>query len=186
MTSDEATLAAIDALESSGVGYMLVGSLSSNLYGIPRSTQDADFVVQLSGVSIVDIARRMGARFRLDPQMSFETVTGTHRYVIHASDVEFKIELFLLSDDPHDRSRFARRRPATVLQRTTYVPTAEDVIIMKLRWSLGGRRSKDIDDLRSVLAVQGEKLDWDYIHSWCDQHVTRELLDQLRAEVKGI
>ena len=46
MTGDEAVLAVIEALEGLGVGYMLVGSLSSNFYGIPRATQDADFVIQ--------------------------------------------------------------------------------------------------------------------------------------------
>jgi len=43
MTSDTATLAVIDALESLGIAYMLVGSFSSNYYGISRSTKDADF-----------------------------------------------------------------------------------------------------------------------------------------------
>ena len=35
MTSDEAVLAVLDALEAGGVDYMVVGSLSSNLYGLP-------------------------------------------------------------------------------------------------------------------------------------------------------
>ena len=45
MTGNEATLAVIDALEACSIPYMLVGSYSSNVYGVERSTQDADFVV---------------------------------------------------------------------------------------------------------------------------------------------
>ena len=42
-----------------------------------------------------------------------------------------------------------------------WLPTAEDVIITKLRWSLLGRRSKDRDDARDVIAVQGDRIDWE-------------------------
>jgi hypothetical protein len=41
VTSGDALLAVIDALESVGIPYMLVGSYSSNVYGVERSTQDA-------------------------------------------------------------------------------------------------------------------------------------------------
>ncbi len=39
MNSDEATVAVIDALEALDISYLLVGSLASNLYGIPRSSE---------------------------------------------------------------------------------------------------------------------------------------------------
>ncbi len=32
-------------------------------------------------------------------------------------------------------------------------------------------------------SVQGERLDWDYIHHWCQSHGTRELLDQVRRSI---
>jgi len=43
VNSDEATVAVIDALQALDIPYILVGSLASSLYGIPRSTKDADF-----------------------------------------------------------------------------------------------------------------------------------------------
>ena len=60
--------------------------------------------------------------------------------------------------------------------------TAEDVVVTKLRWSRQGRRQKDVDDVRNVLAVQSGKLDLDYIRQWADQHGTRPLLEQLLSE----
>jgi hypothetical protein len=118
--------------------------------------------------------------------MSFETVTATGRYVIELRDHPLKIELFLLSDDPHDQERFARRRQRPLLGHPVFVPSAEDVIITKLRWSQQGRRHKDVDDVRNVLAVQGEYLDWPYIHRWCDQHGTRALLDEICRSLPAI
>ena len=47
MNSDEATAAVIDALDALQIPYMMVGSFSTNFYGIVRATHDADIVVQL-------------------------------------------------------------------------------------------------------------------------------------------
>jgi len=183
MTSDEAVIAVIDALGSLAVPYLLTGSLASNFYGIPRATQDADFVVHLEKLKISAILQQLGPRFRLDPQMGFETVTATARYSIRALTAPLEIELYLLSDDEHDRERFRRRRRIALLGRSVWVPTAEDVIVTKLRWSLQGRRPKDRDDVRNVLAVQADRIDWDYVYPWCDRHGTRELLDHVRGSI---
>jgi hypothetical protein len=179
----EATVAAIEALEELRIPYMLVGSLSSNAYGIARSTKDADIVVELGAASITDLVRKLGPEFRLDPQISFETVTGTTRHVVQLTDTPFTIEFFRLSNDAHDQERFRRRRRVPLPDGETVIPTAEDVIIMKLRWVVHGRRTKDIDDIRDVIAVQGDALDWQYIHRWCDQHGTREKLDEIRRSI---
>jgi hypothetical protein len=186
MTSEEATAAVIDALNALAVPYMLVGSFSSNYYGIPRSTQDADFVLQLGTTPISDLAQRLAPAFRLDPQMSFETITGTLKYVLQATDGLFLVELFLLSEDAYDRERFTRRRRVRILERDGWIPTAEDVVITKLRWALQAQRPKDRQDVRNVLAVQGERLDWNYIHRWCGQHGTRTLLDEVRSSIPGV
>ncbi len=183
MTEKEATLAAIDALEALGIPYMLVGSLSSSAYGIPRSTQDADFVIQWVSEPVTRIASHLGAAFRLDPQMSFETATLTSRHILEVVGIPFKIELFRLSDDPHDQEHFRRRLRMKMGDREVSMPTAEDVIITKMRWALNARRSKDRDDMRDVIAVQGENIDWPYVYIWCDQHGTRALLDEIRASI---
>src|SRR5262249_7673752 len=131
MMSEEVAGLVMDALNALSIPYMLVGSLASNYYGVPRGTQDADFVVQFGAVPVAAVADRLGPQFRREPQMSFELVTGTTRHLLAHRDSAFKVELFLLSEDPHDQERFARRQPARVLGRDTFVPTAEDVIITK-------------------------------------------------------
>jgi hypothetical protein len=183
MNSEDAAIAVIDALESLAVPYMLVGSFSSNFYGIPRATHDADFVVQLREGQVRALAQSLGPAFRLDPQMSFESVTGTTRYTIRLADTPFEVELFSLSDDDYDRQRFLRRRRVWLRNRETFLPSAEDVIITKLRWSRGGRRGKDVDDARNVIAVQGARIDWDYVGSWCGRHGTRDLLESVRSSI---
>ena len=183
MTSDEAALAVINALESLGLPYMLVGSFSSNYYGIGRSTKDADFVAEIGSQSIVQLANQLGPQFRLDPQPSFEMVTMTLRYILEVVGVPFKIEVFRLSDDPHDQERFRRRRRVKLLGREVSVPTAEDVIVTKVRWAVLARRPKDSEDARAVIAVQGDRIDWDYVNGWCDRLGCRAALDEIRLSI---
>jgi hypothetical protein len=175
----ELVLQFIDALDAAGVQYMLVGSYSSNYYGRPRSTKDADFVVQIDEKQLTSVTQRLGPEFRLDRQMTFETVTMTVRYIINHSLSAFKIELFLLSDDDHDRERFRRKQKATFEGRSVWLPTAEDVVITKLRWSRAGARAKDAADVAGILAVQRNSLDLDYIRRWLDRHGTRDVFEAL-------
>jgi hypothetical protein len=189
MSVEAATARVLDALNELEIAYMLVGAFSVNFHGIARSTQDADFVAQLVRGQLAAIMGRLGRGFRLDPQMSFESATGTTRHIVYylgSPESPIRIEFFQLSNDEYDRRRFARRMHVRVLDRPAFLLTAEDVIVTKLRWYEALHRSKDKDDARGVIAVQGDRLDWGYIHHWCECHGTRELLDAVRASVPRV
>ena len=179
MTIDDVALRVSAALGAAGVPFILVGGFSSNYHGIPRSTKDADFVVNLSAPLSEEFARTLGPEFEAEPQLSFETNTGTQRQEFRVAGTMFKVEIFRLSEDAHDQERFRRRQAVIVGDRQVFFPTAEDVIIWKLRWG----RAKDREDVRAVIGVQGEKLDWPYIQGWCERHGTRGLLEEIRRTV---
>lgn len=182
----EATRRVVETFSRLNIAHMVVGGLSSNAYGIPRATKDADIVLAVDAKALFAAAAELGPDFALDDQGSFEMVTGTMRYHLRVPKIAFEVELFMLSPDPHDQARFERRRMVNSKQIGTeiMVPTAEDVIVMKLRWFQIAKRGKDRDDVCNIIAVQGdEALDWDYIHHWCAQHGTRALLDEIRASI---
>ena len=151
MTGMEAAGQFVDTLEAAGIPYMVVGALSSSLYGIARSTYDVDFVVSASADQIQRALSQLGTDFLPESQLTFEMKTGTTRRVIKIRDSSFVIELFLLSHDPFDIERFQRkvRVNLAAMDRMAFVPTAEDVVIMKLQWG----RSKDLDDVRGVIGI---------------------------------
>jgi len=185
---NEAAGRVIEAFEKLGVDYLLAGSFSSNFYGIPRSTKDADFVAVL-GEDVGPLIGELSDDFEFDPQPSFEMVTGTLREKARAKEIPFEIEIFHLSEEAHDQSRFSRRVSVydELIGREVSLPAPEDVIITKLRWAEIAKRGKDRDDVRDVIAVQGDDaLDWDYIHRWTAEHGTRKLLDEIRASIPPI
>ena len=145
MTPDEAVVSVLAALDAAAIPYMLVGSMAANLHGIPRSTRDADFVVQTSSDSLQRFSTHLASGLVLERQGAFEAVTGTVRHLVTLHGSPFVCELFELSDDGHDRSRFARRVSARILARTAFVASAEDTIVTKLRWAASANRSKNTE-----------------------------------------
>lgn len=126
MTTEQLVKLAIEALNHYGADYMLIGSLATNFYGVPRSTQDADIVV---GGDLLPVARAIASSnddFRLDPQIGFETVTATRRVIVNSLSNDFLIELFQLSNDAHDVMRFQRRRHAAFAGNSVWVASPQD------------------------------------------------------------
>ncbi len=101
MTSENATARVVATLEERGVDYLLVGALSSNAWGIARSTKDVDIVVAFDSISVVEFSKQLGTDYRLDRQLQLETLTGSVRNVLTHLPTGFDIELFRLNDDPH-------------------------------------------------------------------------------------
>jgi hypothetical protein len=178
----EITTQVIAALSRCGVPHVMVGSFARNFHAFPRSTKDADIVLAVDAAGLNRFEAELGGDFLLEPQTTFETNTGTFRHALIHKATEFKTELFLLSKDEFDQERFRRRLAMNFNGHTTFVLTAEDVIITKLRWV----RPKDVEDIRDVIAVKSETLDWDYIHRWTAIHGTRTKLDEIRASIPKI
>ncbi len=184
MTTEALAILVIEACESEGVEHMITGAFATNLYGIPRSTKDVDVVLGLTGSNPLErVARRLTPTVTFEPQVEFDTLTWGKRLVgtvMEGSPI--KIELFELFDDPFVTLQFARRKKvlSKQLDRSTWVPAAEDLIVQKLRWG----RSKDLDDARDVLAVQGVgMLDMSYVSEWCATHGTTVRLEKVLAEI---
>ncbi|MBX3741874.1 MAG: hypothetical protein KF712_12830 [Akkermansiaceae bacterium] len=186
MKGNDALLALVRAFTAADFPYMVVGSYSSNFFGIPRSTKDADVVVHLPPERWVELPGILPDGIDLDDQMSFEMVTSTRREILRVAGSIFEIELFRLSDDPHDRSRFSRRRKEEIFPgECVYLPTPEDVIVQKLRWAASAKRPKDFSDTVAVMQVQGTGLDWNYIEEWCGKHGTLNLMQEAMSEARS-
>jgi hypothetical protein len=182
VNAHDAAFAMVEVLNQRGVSYVLVGALASMYYAMSRTTQDADFVVQLGTIQLSEIVRQLGSGFRLSHQTEFELFTAGTLFVVTHDKSPVRLDVFLLSSDPFAQKMFARRKLVQMLGHEVCIPTPEDIVIQKLRW----QRAKDLLDVRDVIAVQEGNLDWPYVERWCDAHGTRSALDKVRADVAGL
>ncbi|MCB1093356.1 MAG: hypothetical protein KDL87_17595 [Verrucomicrobiae bacterium] len=186
MKLEECAASVVAALEKACIPHMLVGGLSSNIYSIPRSTKDVDFVVKLeSSAFLREIECHLPDGFTFDPQITFENITGNVRHLLRIDGTPLVVELFELREgDAFQSERFRRRKSLHLpsLNRSVPIPTAEDVVVQKLRWA----RPKDLEDARGVMAVQGSALDYDYIRKWCLELGILDRLETVRRTVPKI
>lgn len=183
LKSEEIVQRVLVSLNENGHAFMLVGSYATNLYCVPRGTQDIDLVVEAKFITAAQQIAQAHPIIHLDPQLGFESVTATKRVLLTADGTDFKVEVFELSDDPHDQARFLRRLSVQLYEQPAWVATAEDTIITKLNWAMKTGRGKDRDDAQNVMAAQHESLDWPYIEHWCRQHGTLKKLIELRRQL---
>lgn len=184
MTVEEIAIQVIEACETEGVAHMVTGAFAFNYYGIPRSTKDVDLVVDVSPPGKIEtVIKRLSSSIEFNAQVQFDTLTWGRRHIGRPKgETSLQVELFELFDDPFVKTQFQRRvqLPLPQLRVHTWIPTAEDVIVQKLRWG----RAKDLEDVRDILAVQGiETLDLPYIRQWTDAHRTTERLDSIVANL---
>ena len=73
----------------------------------------------------------------------------------------------MLTGEPFDVSRFARRQIEHAVGSNLFVPSPEDTILVKLRWAnLSGGSEKQFQDALRVYEVQRASLDVSYLEQW--------------------
>lgn len=101
--------------------------------------------------------------------------------VIHLSSGG-KVDIFVSGPgDLFTAARIARRQPADVFGVSTWVATAEDVVLAKLRWRLQSRSEVRWRDCVEIAKVQA--LDRDYLWRWAETLAISQDLGELLAEV---
>jgi hypothetical protein len=98
MNGTDSLLGLVAAFDAAGIPYMIVGSYSSNFYGIPRMTKDADLVVHMDAQGWQSLPALLPDGIEMEEQMGFEMVTATQRELLRVKDSLFQIELVCSSD----------------------------------------------------------------------------------------
>jgi len=165
------------------IPYLVGGSLASSLHGIPRATQDVDMVAGLKSQDVTPLVKALEAAFYIDADMIHEAIRhGSCFNVIHL-DTMFKIDIFVLQDDPASHEEMTRRELYKLSEESEqglFLATAEDIILRKLYgFQLGGGSSeRQWNDVLGVLQVQKEKLDYSYLRRLAHQMGIANLLKQ--------
>ena len=173
----------VEALDEAGIPYMLTGSLASSLQGEPRTTHDIDLVVDIAPADVARVSQALsGPHIYLDERAVSEATRRRAMFNLIDSSSGDKADFWLLTDEPFDRERFARRVLVEALGLRLSVCTPEDTILMKLRWAAqAGGSEKQVKDAAGVFEFQGEVLDQAYLDSWAETLGVTALLADVRS-----
>ncbi|MBI5804667.1 hypothetical protein HZA73_01325 [candidate division TA06 bacterium] len=188
MSQQELLKKAAGALEAAGIPYMLTGSTVSSMQGEPRATHDIDMVVVVSQKQLSELAAVFAAPdYHYDIMAAQAAVSARSMFNVIETASGDKIDFWLLTEDPFDRERFARRRREEVFGFPVYVSSPEDTIMMKLRWAkLSGGSQKQFQDALRVYEVQGASLDESYIGKWAAVLEVGDMWRQIKEQAEPV
>jgi len=181
------TFMVIAALEECGINYLIGGSLGSSIHGIPRATLDADLVADINNAQVNRLVEKLKDEFMIDPDMIYDAIKRRSCFNIIHLKTMFKVDVFILKNNPYENTEFSRRKPELLPDHDTSVnvATPEDIVLNKLLWyQEGGEVSeRQWEDAKGIFKVQGDSLDYQYLEYWAESLGVKELLARLKQEL---
>ena len=182
----------LDALEETGVTYLVGGAVAVWGWGEARTTRGFDVVVDLPGEQMAKFSEALEARGMLVPvEVILDLYISPADLPINAihKPTGYKLEVFLLR--PEDALR------ASALQRRllvdfgpgigeAYVHSPEDLILYKLQYYGLSGQTKHIHDIGIIVATVGDdSLEQDYLLQWIDRLDLTEIWLEIRKQLIG-
>jgi hypothetical protein len=184
VTPEEAFKVVLEAarvLDQLGISYAVGGSLASSLWGIPRSTQDADLVADLRSEHVQAFVSGVEGAFYVSPERVHHAVGRRSSFNLIHLKTGLKVDIFIFKGDLQSLQEMSRRRifPLTSGDQLP-VASPEDIVLQKLHWyRLGsGISDQQWNDILGVLKVQRRSLDLPYLKEWADRIEVGDLLEK--------
>lgn len=168
LTPFELMQKAADCFERLGVPYRIVGSMASMAYSEPRFTNDIDFLVDLKPEHVPALdAEFPGPDFYLSTTAAADAIRQRRQFnVIH---IPSGLKLDIIQRKETEFSQLDITHGQRLTNQGYYdawFGSPENVILMKLRYFQEGGSGKHLRDIASVLLVQDQAIDRNYITGW--------------------
>jgi hypothetical protein len=168
-------------LNRTGVIYYLTGSMASNYWGIPRSTHDLDFVVQIPASAVRALVDEFSKDYYIDEAAVVAALLPPQQFNAIDTRSALKVDFWVARETPFDQEVLRRRLRTQLFGETAWVATAEDVILQKLTWNALVPSERQLTDAAGVASVQRGKLDERYLKEWAEHLGVLPRLGELLA-----
>ena len=163
MNEQELLVDCLNRLNRTGIAYYITGSMASNYWGIPRTTHDLDFVVQIPPSAIPKIIAEFSGDFYIDEAAVRAAYSPPHQFNAIDTRSSLKVDFWFPRAAPFDREMFNRRTRVVFSGITAWIATPEDVILHKLIWNKISPSDRQLGDAAGIMAVQRDRLDKAYL-----------------------
>lgn len=167
-------------LDRISMPYMVTGSVAALFYGLDRSTQDTDVVIDIRPADVARFVEEFDQGYFVDPQMVADSARTRIMFNVMPHQGG-KVDFIPLKDDLFERLMFERRLRTAYRSGTACIPTPQDLVLRKLWWAKDSRSVQQLKDVAVIMA--GENFDEhdDYFQRWLDTLGVRELLELARS-----
>ncbi|OGL73478.1 hypothetical protein A3F28_01645 [Candidatus Uhrbacteria bacterium RIFCSPHIGHO2_12_FULL_57_11] len=176
-----------ERLERLNIPYLVTGGIAVYVWGRPRFTADIDIVVELheSNLSALERAlRELGTAGYLDADAMRDALRIGGEFNFIDEQTGIKVDFWMLKNDEFDRQRLSRRVAKTILGKTVYFSSPEDLILSKLRWYKASGSSRQIEDVESIVTISGDRLDFKYVEVWAAKLGCTDIFSEVKNRPK--
>jgi len=172
----------VRTLERASIPYFITGSIASSYYGIPRFTHDIDVVLTVGTKEVDRIIKIFKDDGYISKEGILEALSGSGMFNFIHSKTGLKIDFWVDRGDSFTRSCFQRSRRAEMTEGFwSVMASPEDVLLHKVYWNRLMPSERQIRDAQGIIAVQGPKLNVQYIERWAREMGTEEEMKTLLA-----
>lgn len=160
--------------------YVLVGGITVIAYGVPRTTMDADFIIQMEPEDLRSFAEFLGEHgFFSDPEDIDDAIRTRSHFSAEDRDSLLRLDIRGVYSEMDQRT-LKNRRQMDLDGINIYLARPEDVIFGKLLYG----SDQDIKDAESIYVRQLPNLDIKYLADICETEGLNPKFDEMRERAK--
>ncbi|MEN6383989.1 MAG: hypothetical protein ABFD79_02195 [Phycisphaerales bacterium] len=178
-----------DIFDEFKIGYAIGGSVASSIFGTPRFTQDADITALISLTIVEKLYEKLNKIFYVSKDAMYAAVRSKSSFNIIHLDTVFKIDIFIPSSEFENQliCRGSKNKIDESIEKEFSLASPEDVILLKLKWYKAADCISDRQwsDVKGVLMVQKQRLDYDYLNTWASKLGLADLFQKAILEINS-
>jgi hypothetical protein len=174
--------------EQLGISYLIGGSVASSVYGVARSTLDADLMADLRAEQVSTFIDLLEAEYYISEPAIRDALARHSSFNLIHFEAMVKVDIFIPKGQPFDQSTL-KRKQSTQIDKTDSRPfqvaSPEDIILLKLDWFRqgGSESARQWRDIIGVLRVQAKTIDREYLKEWAEKLGLSDLLSRAFQDV---
>lgn len=167
------------------IPYLVTGGMAVVAWGRPRYTADIDTVIELRDENIEILAKalmKLGKAGYISTEAMKEALQMRSEFNFIDGNTGMKVDFWISRNDEFARSQFQRRIAQDIYGTKVYFASPEDLILSKLQWYKLSSSTRHLEDIETVFAVSGAKIDREYLAKWVAKLDVQDIYNKLDVE----
>jgi len=176
----------VENLEQAGIDYVICGSIAASFYGVERSTQDTDIIINPTEEQLTNFLKLLGDAYYVSSDAALEALKRNTMFNIIDVENAWKADLIIRKNKDFHIEEFHRKRKEKLLGKYLYILSPEDTILSKLEWAKDNQSQQQFRDALGVTVVQWDHLDTDYLLKWAKELQVEDSLKRLLEKARKL
>ena len=176
----------VEKLQQAGIDYVICGSMAGTFYGVERSTQDADIIINPNEEQLGKFLNLLGDAYYVDNVTALDALKRRTMFNIIEVENAWKADLIIKKQTDFSTEEFHRKRKEHLLGKDLYILSPEDSVLSKLIWAKQSRSEIQYRDVMTILEARARLLDMKYLNKWAKVLNVEDDLNKCLSQIEDL